>query len=74
MPRSQLPDYAIFNYDIIEWDACAILWICLITVAAVLAAFNQYHQVHKPYQELLIEIATKGLTTIHLPYILRVRQ
>ena len=65
--RNQLPNFAMLNYDIIEWDACVIISMCLVTAAAVLAASDQSHQLRKLLQELLPEILAKGLTTMLLP-------
>ena len=65
--RNQLPNFAMLNYGIIEWDACVAILMCLVTAAAVLAASDQSHQLRELLQELLPEILTKGLTTMLLP-------
>ena len=65
--RNQLPSLAMLNYGIIEWDACVTISVCLVTVATVLVAPDQSHQLRKLLQELLLEILTKGLTTMTLP-------
>ena len=67
IPRYWLPNFAMLNYGIIEWDACVTILMFLVAATAMLAASVQSHQLRKLLQELLPEILSKGLTTMLLP-------
>ena len=59
---SAIQGLAILNYDIIEWEACVIIMIFIITVAVESTAVMSIM-----LQELLKEILLEGLTTMLLP-------
>lgn len=66
-PRQPAAQLAILNYDIIEWDACVTILVCLAAVATLWIASSQSQPLRELLNILLSEIATKGLTTIFLP-------
>lgn len=62
----------MLNHDIIEWESCVTISVCLVAAAAMWVASDQSHHLHELLHILLAEIMKKGLTTIFFPYIFHV--